>query len=77
LYIIHACRFCRKSGLAPVRCRLRTAFDASGIKTEFTIVELDCRDGSDRPTVVRLLVWVFGVRKVLDAEELSATSPTN
>jgi hypothetical protein len=41
------------------------AFDNSGVKTEFTIVELDCLDGQEQRKLIRLLVWVFGVRKVL------------
>lgn len=77
LYIIHAYRFCRKSGLTPVRCRVGAAFDASGIKTESAIVELDCRDGFDRLKLVRLSVWAFGVRKVLEIEELSAPLPAD
>jgi len=45
------------------------AFDQSGVKTEFTIVELDCLDGQKQRKLVRLLVWVFGIRKVLNDEK--------
>lgn len=41
------------------------AFDHSGGKTEFTIVELDCLDLQKQPKLIRLLVWVFGIREVL------------
>jgi hypothetical protein len=44
------------------------AFDQSGVKTEFTIVEVDCLDGQKQRKLVRLLVWVFGIRKVLSDE---------
>lgn len=71
LCIVHAHRFCCKSGLTPLRCRSGTVFAASGMKTEFTIVELDCRDAMSRPKMVRLKVWAFGVREVLDDEEPS------
>ena len=44
------------------------AFDQSGAKTEFTIVELDCLDFQKQRRLIRLLVWVFGIRKVLSDE---------
>lgn len=65
---MHARRYCRKSGLKPLRCRSGAAFDSSGIKTEYTIVELECSDNNDEKKLVRLLVWVFGVRQVLESE---------
>lgn len=44
------------------------AFDQSGTKTEFTIIELDCLDLQKQRRLLRLLVWVFGIRKVLSDE---------
>ena len=64
----HARRFCRRKGLEVRRSRAGMAFDQSGVKTEFTIVEVDCLDGQKQRKLVRLLVWVFGIRKVLSDE---------
>jgi hypothetical protein len=41
------------------------ATEPSGVKTEFTIVELDCLDSSHQRRLIHLLVWVFGVRRLL------------
>ena len=65
----HARRICRRNGLEIRRSRAGMAFNQSGVKTEFTIVELDCLDGQKQRKLVRLLVWVFGIRKVLDDEK--------
>ncbi len=65
----HAQRFCRRHGLAISRWRCGPAFDDSGVKTEFTLVELDCRDGQKQRRLVRLLVWPFGIRKVLSDDK--------
>jgi hypothetical protein len=64
----HGRRFCRRNGLDVRRLRAGMAFDQSGVKTEFTIVELDCLDGQKQRKLVRLLVWVFGIRRVLSDE---------
>jgi len=64
----HARRFCRQNGLEISRSRWQPAFDRTGVKTEFTLVELDCLDGRKQRKLVRLIVWVFGVRKVLNDE---------
>jgi len=64
----HARRFCRRQGLEVRRSRAGIAFDQSGMKTEFTIVELDCLDAQKQRKLIRLLVWLFGVRKVLSNE---------
>jgi hypothetical protein len=61
----HALRFCRRNGFEVCRSRVGPAFDTSGIKTEFTVVELDCLDSQKERKLVRLLVWVLGIRKVL------------
>ena len=44
------------------------AFEPSGVKTEFTIVELDCVDTNRERRLIRLLVWAFGVRRILTDE---------
>lgn len=61
----HARRFCGRNGLEIRRSRWRPAFEPSGIKTEFTLVELDCVDIQRQRRLVRLLVWAFGIHKVL------------
>jgi hypothetical protein len=75
LCVLHARRYCRRRGLTPIRSRSGTAFDASGMKTEYTVVELDCRDTNGNTKRVRLLVWVFGVRKILEDEEPQPPPP--
>jgi hypothetical protein len=67
----HARRFCNRSGLDIRRVRCQPAFEPSGdksIKTEFTLVQLDCLDGKKQRRLVLLLVWPFGVRKLLSDE---------
>ena len=60
-------RFCKKRGLAVLRSRCGPAFNGR-VKTEYSIVELDCADPQKGRTQVRLLVWIFGIRKVLSIE---------
>ena len=64
----HGRRFCTRKGLEVRRSRAGMAFDQSDAKTEFTIVELDCFDSQKQRRLIRLLVWVFGIRKVLSDE---------
>ena len=61
-------RFCIKRGLTPTRWRCEPAFDDTGVKTELSIVELDCEHLHEGRKQVRLLVWIFGIRKVLSIE---------
>ena len=70
---ILARRFCVKRGLAIHRSRTAIATGASAVKTEFTIVELDCIDSSQQRRLIRLLVWVFGVRELLSDENYPAS----
>ena len=65
----HARSFCRKRGLEVERWRLMPAFDQTGLKTEFSLVELDCLDRQRQRRLVRLHVWLFGIRKVLGDEQ--------
>ena len=66
--VAHARRFCRRKGLEVRRSRHQMAFDVSGEKTEFTMVELDCFDAQKQRRLLLLLVWIFGVRGVLKDE---------
>ncbi len=67
-YVRLARRFCIKRGLTPIRWNCGPAFDDTGVKTEFSIVEFDCDHLNEGRKYVRLLVWIFGVRKVLIVE---------
>lgn len=60
----HARRYGSRRGLEVRRQRATMAFNASG-KTEYTIVELDCVDTGGQRRLLRLVVWVFGVREAL------------
>lgn len=61
----HASRFCTRNGLAVQRARWQPQFDSSGIKTEFTMVQLDCLDAAKRRRLLLLSVWLFGVRTTI------------
>ena len=65
--IMYARAFCRRGRLDVRRWRAGPEFQ-SGVKTEFTIVELDCLDYQRRRRLIRLVVWIFGIRKVLNNE---------
>jgi hypothetical protein len=46
-------------------------FEPSGdrrVKTEFTLVQLDCFDAQKQRRLVLLRVWLLGVRKMLSDE---------
>jgi hypothetical protein len=73
-YLLHGRRFCRKNGLELIRWRCGPEFDTSGVKTEFTILELDCLDVQKQRKLVLLLVWIFGIRKVLSNNESEVTN---
>jgi hypothetical protein len=67
----HARRFCRRHGLEICRVRWQPDFELSGgkrLKTEFTQVQLDCFDVQKQHRLVLLLVWPFGVRKLVSDE---------
>ncbi len=66
-YLWFGSRFCKKRGLAVSRSRCGPTF-IGRVKTEYSIVELDCADPQKGKTLVRLLVWIFGIRKVLSIE---------
>ena len=64
----HARRFCKRNGLDIRRVRCQPAFEQSGAKTEFSLVQLDCFDAQKHRRLVLLLVWPFGVRKLVSDE---------
>jgi hypothetical protein len=68
LCVQHARRFCRRSGLEFRRARWQPEFGSSGVKTEFTLVQLDCLDAQKQRRLVLLSVWPFGVRKTVSDE---------
>ncbi len=65
----HARRYCRRSGLEMRRVRCQPAFDQTGVKTESSLVQLDCLDAQNQRRLVLLLVWPFGVRKMVSDEK--------
>ena len=67
----HARRFCERHGLQICRVRWQPAFEPSGgkrVKTEFTLVQLDRLNAQKQRRLVLLLVWPFGVRKLVSDE---------
>jgi hypothetical protein len=67
----YARRFCRRHGLEICRVRWQPDFGLSGgkrLKTEFTRVQLDCFDAHKQRRLVLILVWPFGVRKLVSDE---------
>jgi hypothetical protein len=65
----HARRYCRKNGLEISRLRWQIAFEPSGVKTEFTLVQLDCFDAQKQRRLVQLLTWPLGVKKVVSNDK--------
>jgi hypothetical protein len=68
LCVHYARRFCRRRGWNVSRVRWQPAFESSGVKTEFTLVQLDCLDSQVQRRLVLLSVWPFGVRTLLSDE---------
>jgi hypothetical protein len=64
----HARRYCEKKGLKVSRFRWQPAFDKTGVKTESTLVQLDGLDAQKQRKLVVILVWPFGVRKIVSDE---------
>lgn len=67
-YVPHARKWCRRNGLEPRSWKCEIALDKSGVKSELSIVELECIDGNGQRRLVRLLVWLTGVKVVLSIE---------
>ena len=69
----HARRFCRRHGLDVNRVRWQMEFERRsdgrrGVKTESTLVQLDCFDSQKQRRLVLLQVWPLGVRKLVSDE---------
>jgi hypothetical protein len=70
IYLAYVQRFCRKRGLTVSQIRATRC-------SECVLVELDCLDHEQRRRLVRLLVWVFGIRAVLSIEDFSDEPPSH
>src|SRR4249919_2209910 len=68
LCVSHVRRFCRLHALEIRRVRWQPQLEASGTKTEFTLVELDCLDPQQCRRLLLLSVWPFGVRSTVSDE---------
>lgn len=68
LCVLHARRYCRRSGLEPCRFRWQPQFDQSGMKTEAMLVQLECLDAAKERRLILLSVWPFGVRNLVSNE---------
>jgi hypothetical protein len=73
LCVRHAQRFCKRSGLEIRRSRWQPEFEqrpdgSRGVKTEFTLVQLDYLDAQKQRRLVLLSVWPFGVRRTVSDE---------
>ena len=69
----HARTFCKRHGLEISRVRWQIEFEqrsdsTRGLKTEFTLVQLDCFDAQKQRRLVLLRVWPLGVRKLVSDE---------
>ena len=64
----HARRFCQRQGWEICRARCQPAFEPPGVKTESTLVQLDCFDTERQRRLILLLVWPLGVRKLVSDE---------
>ena len=70
--VLHAQRFCRRHGLEISRIRWQIEFEPSGgkmVKTEFTLVQLDCSTHYNERRLLLLRTWPLGVRKMLSNEK--------
>lgn len=68
-YILFGRRFCKKRGLTVSEARCGPEFEDSGVKAEYPIVEFECVTAEGVRQLVRLRVWIFGVKKVLSIED--------
>lgn len=68
-YLAYGRRYCKRHGFVISRYRCGPLFNMDGIKTEFSLVEVDCLDKNQRHVLLRLRVWAFGVCEVLSADD--------
>ena len=71
LCVWHARRFCERGRLEVCRARWQPQFDSRGVKTEQTLVQLDCFDVQRERRLVLLSVWPLGVRGLVTNEPFS------
>lgn len=69
----HAQRFCRRSGLESRRARWQPEFErrpdgSRGVKTVYTLVQLDCLDAQKQRRLVLLSVSPFGIRRIVSID---------
>ncbi len=67
-YFFYARKFCLKNGYSISRYSVAPWCD-DGIKTEYSIVNLDCLNDKNERKIVNLLAWVFGIHKVLSIDD--------
>jgi hypothetical protein len=65
-YVRMACRFCRKRGM--VVSRYRSVCAKNNVRTEQTLVELDCVHPQNGRQIVRFVVWGLGIRRKVSIE---------
>jgi len=68
-YVRYGHRFCTKRGFTITKVRCGPEFEDSGAKTEYSVVEFDCVNPDGARKLVKLRVWIFGIKKVLGIEE--------
>lgn len=61
----HARRYCEKNGLEVSRFRWQPAFDKGGVKTELTLVQLECINAQKQRRLVEVAVWPLGFHKLI------------
>jgi len=61
--LAYARRYCRRHNLSISNTRSALEIGKSGFKTENIVIELDCTDGDQNRQLVRLVVWIFGIRE--------------
>lgn len=71
LCVWHARRFSEHCRLDVGRVRWQPQFDQRGVKTEQTLVQLDCCDTHKERGLAVLSVWPLGVREVVSNEPFS------
>ena len=62
-YFLYVQRYCSKHDFKISRYRLGSAFQ-DGVKTEYSLMEIDCLDNIKQHKLIRLVVWIFGIRSV-------------
>lgn len=74
LCVRHAKRFCRRRGLKVESIGYGTEFDSSGVKSEYTLVEVGCVDDQNQRRLLLLSVWLFGIHRIVREEVFPSLS---